>query len=115
VVPATRLTRSYYRRWWYWKGVSHSRLHRIHPTTELGIDLTGVPHVLNVPRYMYSDVLRDALRWCRALARGDRPSQTERAMLMAYFLGYWRDRQRREGRQLGSPTANVGSRVSQTS
>ena len=36
VVPAARLTRSYFRRWWYWKGVSHARVHGIHGRTELG-------------------------------------------------------------------------------
>lgn len=114
-VPAARLTRSYYRRWWYWKGISHSRLHRIHPTTELGVDLRSAPHVMNVPRYMYGDALRDVCRWFAALVRRDRMARTERAMMVAYFCGYWRDRQRRDTRQLGSPTAQVGSRASQPS
>ena len=35
VVPAARLTRSYFRRWWYWKGVSHARVHQLHGRTEL--------------------------------------------------------------------------------
>ena len=39
VVPASRLTWSYFWRWWFWKGVSHARVHRLHGRTELGIDL----------------------------------------------------------------------------
>ena len=42
-VPAARLTWSYFRRWWYWKGVSHARLHRIHNQTELGRSLSAAP------------------------------------------------------------------------
>ena len=41
-VPASRLTRSYFRRWWFMKGSGRHRLEQIHPTTELGIDLSQV-------------------------------------------------------------------------
>src|SRR5262245_36580313 len=35
-VPARRLTREYFRQWWYWKGVSRSRLEQRHRITEIG-------------------------------------------------------------------------------
>src|SRR5688500_3240635 len=30
-VPAGRMTRSYYRRWWYWKGVARALMQDLHP------------------------------------------------------------------------------------
>jgi glucosyl-dolichyl phosphate glucuronosyltransferase len=43
-VPAARLTRDYYRRWWYWKGVARAQMQDLHPLTELGLDLrTAAP------------------------------------------------------------------------
>ena len=47
-----RLTKDYFRRWWYWKGVSKARLEQRHPITELGIDLRSVPTLAGVPRFM---------------------------------------------------------------
>jgi len=93
-VPAARLTRRYFRRWWYWKGVSQARLHRLHPVTELGVDLRRTPHLLNVPKFLYGNAVRNLLGWIRALAARDRRSLADREMSLVYFLGYWRDRQR---------------------
>ena len=52
-IPAKRLTPSYFRKWWFGKGVSRAALERMQPVTELGIDLRTTPHLLGVPRYMY--------------------------------------------------------------
>jgi glycosyltransferase involved in cell wall biosynthesis len=65
-VPAKRLTKDYFRRWWYWKGVSKARLERRHPVTELGLDLRKVPTLAGVPRFMAGTALRDAARWLGA-------------------------------------------------
>ncbi|MBI2221873.1 MAG: glycosyltransferase [Acidobacteria bacterium] len=89
-VPASRLTRSYYRRWWYWKGVSHARLHDIQPVTELGVDLRGVPRLLGLPRFMYGVALRDAVGLLRSVLRRDPVASTEHVMMLAYFVGYFR-------------------------
>jgi glycosyltransferase involved in cell wall biosynthesis len=58
-IPASRLTRRYFRRWWFGKGVSRAALDRMQPTTELGIDLRTTPHILGVPRFMFGNLLRD--------------------------------------------------------
>ena len=44
-VPAARMTRRYYWRWWYWKGIARARMQDLHPVSELGLDLRRVPHV----------------------------------------------------------------------
>jgi glycosyltransferase involved in cell wall biosynthesis len=87
-VPAERLTRGYFRRWWYWKGVSKSRLERRHPETELGIDLRLVPRVAGIPRFMFTSLLRDVRCWLLALSRRDGRARMRHEMMLCYFLGY---------------------------
>ncbi len=91
VVPASRLTRRYFRRWWYWKGVSHARLHRVHRQTELGIDLGSTPRVGGIPRFVFGNAARDLAGWARAVIKRDRPRTAEHAWMLAYFLGYCRE------------------------
>ena len=93
-VPASRLTRSYFRRWWYWKGVSHARLHRLHGRTELGLDLATVPRLLGVPRFIYGTITGSLREWLGALLAGNRATRAERAMMIAYAIGYIRESRR---------------------
>ena len=89
-VPARRLTRSYFRQWWFWKGVSRSRLEQRHPVTELGIDLSRVVRVAGIPRFMLGSALRDAIRWVAAVFALDRVARTRHEMMLWYFAGYVR-------------------------
>jgi len=91
-VPASRLTRRYFRRWWYGKGLSRAALERFQPITELGVDLRKTPHVLDVPRYMYGTAARDGAAWVRAKASGDVAAAFRDEMMLAYFAGYFRGR-----------------------
>jgi hypothetical protein len=87
-VPATRLTKDYFRRWWYWKGVSKSRLERRHPITELGVDLREVSSVAGVPRFMIGSAVRDVVGWLGAAFSGNAIERTRREVRLCYFLGY---------------------------
>jgi glycosyltransferase involved in cell wall biosynthesis len=87
-VPAKRLTRAYFRRWWFWKGVSKSRLEQRHAVTEMGIDLSHVPRVLGVPRFLFGSALRDLGGWLRALFILDATERVRREMMLCYFAGY---------------------------
>ena len=89
-VPASRLTPSYFRRWWFWKGISKHRLERRHPITELGVDLSRVPKIAGVPRFMYGSALRDAAAWLSALASRDSTRRMRHEMMLCYFAGYVR-------------------------
>jgi len=91
-VPATRLTRPYFRRWWYGKGMSRAALERLQPITELGLDLRRTPHVFGVPRYMFGTAARDVTAWLRARAVGDIATAFRHQMMLAYFAGYLRAR-----------------------
>jgi len=91
VVPASRLTRTYFLKWWYWKGVSHARVHEIHGRTELGIDTRRVPRVLGVPRFIFGSALRNALGWLGALIRRNPAARAEHWLSLVYYAGYCRE------------------------
>ena len=88
LVPASRLTPSYFRRWWYWKGVAHARVHRIHNQTELGLSLSAVPHIAGVPRFVFGLIWAAARGWVQALAAGDAVARTQHRLMLAYAAGY---------------------------
>jgi glycosyltransferase involved in cell wall biosynthesis len=91
-VPARRLTREYFRQWWYWKGVSRSRLEQRHTVTELGINLATVPRIVGVPRFMFGSAVRDAMGWVRAMLTLDDVERMRREMMLCYFAGYVKGR-----------------------
>jgi GT2 family glycosyltransferase len=87
-VPAARLTRSYFRRWWFGKGVSKATFELVQPVTELGIDLRRQPHVGPLPRFMLGTALRDATAYVRGRLAGNDADRFRAEMMLAYFAGY---------------------------
>jgi glycosyltransferase involved in cell wall biosynthesis len=98
-VPASRLNRRYFRRWWYWKGLSHARVHALHGETELGLNLRTAPQVYGVPRYVIRMFARHLGRWLGALLRGRRAESAEHFCMMAYVLGYMNEARRHRPRR----------------
>lgn len=96
VVPASRLNRRYFRRWWYWKGLSQARLHALHGATELGLDLNTVRRTCGVPRYMIRVLARHLAGWMFASLCGRRRDRAEHFCMLAYVIGYARESQRRD-------------------
>jgi glycosyltransferase involved in cell wall biosynthesis len=93
-VPARRLRPEYVRRWWYGKGVSRARMERLHPLTELGLDLRTVPTLAGIPRFLFGTALRDAIRWCAALCRADKGGRVAIETQLWYFAGQVKERLR---------------------
>jgi glycosyltransferase involved in cell wall biosynthesis len=87
-VPAARLTKQYFRRWWFGKGMSKARLEAIQPVTELGLDLREQPHIGPLPRFMVGTAARDLWTYVRALAAGAPAERFRREMMLTYFTGY---------------------------
>jgi hypothetical protein len=110
-VPAKRLTKDYFRRWWYWKGVSKARLERRHPITELGIDLRQAPTVAGVPRFMIGSALRDAVAWMGAGLSRDALERMRREARLCYFAGYWTGARAPEVEDPGHRAPNSGKSV----
>ena len=103
-VPAERLTRRYFRRWWYWRGVSRARFDAIHPQ-EASVDRARVPQLFGVPRYMVKNAMIDACRWAVMTARRDAVTRLVAELRLAHAAGYWR--QRRRGIAPGAPEKGV--------
>jgi glycosyltransferase involved in cell wall biosynthesis len=112
-VPAARLTRRYYRRWWYWKGVARAQMQEFHRVTELGLDLGNAPSIAGTPRFMWVNAARYGLAWLRATLSGDRVRQAETEFKLSYFLGFVRTRLRlRRARARNSGARGVQSGAS---
>jgi glucosyl-dolichyl phosphate glucuronosyltransferase len=87
-VPRERLTKRYFRRWWFWKGIARARVDSKHQRTELGLDLREVPYLFHVPRFVWGVLLRAAVRWLGALLVRERLSAARHEMQCIYALGY---------------------------
>ena len=95
-IPSRRLTREYFRQWWFGKGFSRAALERVQPVTELGLDLRETPHFFGIPRFMYGSALRDVFSMGMEKLAGRPESSFRHQMMLAYFSGYawarWRER-----------------------
>lgn len=59
-VPPSRLTRTYFRRWFYWHGKTHAlMLQDLYPE----LDMASVPRIAGTPRFMYRQALEHLGRW----------------------------------------------------
>jgi len=87
-VPASRLTRDYFLRWWYWKGVSKALLEQRHPVTDTGVDLTRVPTVAGVPRFLFGSAVRDLFGLVGAAVTFNGIEIMRRLSMLCYFTGY---------------------------
>jgi glycosyltransferase involved in cell wall biosynthesis len=87
-VPARRLTKTYFRQWWYGKGRSRAALERMQPITELGVDLSRVPHLLRTPRFMWRSAAEAVGGWASAAVRFDEEAQFRYETMLCYFAGY---------------------------
>jgi glycosyltransferase involved in cell wall biosynthesis len=93
-VPAARMRREYYRRWWFWKGIARARMQGLHAITELGVNLASVPQVARVPRFMWGSAVRDVSGLIKGIIGGSPARRAEHEMMLTYFAGYVADRWR---------------------
>ncbi|PYR94679.1 MAG: hypothetical protein DMF84_04255 [Acidobacteria bacterium] len=104
IIPASRLRKTYFRRWFYWRGISRARLYE-----KSGLDMetpeqpprdpSAVPHILGVPRYLYRKALANIGRWAKAALRHDVVAAFEHELWVWFFAGIvaqrWKDRRPR--------------------
>jgi len=103
-VPAGRLTRAYFRRWFFWHGRTLARMNSaIHPH----LDWSRVRHVAGVPRYMYRILLTQAWRWVRRLGSADALALLIEEMRLIEHLGYFAECWRLGGRAAAEPGGTV--------
>jgi glycosyltransferase involved in cell wall biosynthesis len=67
-VPAARLTRQYFRRWFFWHGKTQAlMLWDLHPD----LHTSRVPRIAGVPRFLFRQSVEQWWRWIRTLGRAD--------------------------------------------
>jgi glucosyl-dolichyl phosphate glucuronosyltransferase len=67
-VPSRRLTRRYFRQWFFWHGKTHAlMLDDLHPD----LDMAHVPHIAGVPRFAYRQAVGQFWRWLRTRGHSD--------------------------------------------
>jgi len=103
VIPEDRLTKKYFRRWFYWHGISRAILYQnyrldMESPESTALDFSKVPHVAGVPRYLYRTCLKKFVSMWSALARRDAIARFEDELWIWFFAGIvsqrWKDRQK---------------------
>jgi glycosyltransferase involved in cell wall biosynthesis len=101
VIPSDRLKKAYFRRWFYWHGVSRAILYELkgldmESPERTTLDFSKVPHVAGVPRYLYRTFLSSFSAVFSSLTRGDKVATFENELWMWFFAGIlrqrWKDR-----------------------
>jgi glycosyltransferase involved in cell wall biosynthesis len=101
VIQRDRLNKRYFRRWYYWNGVSRALLYRhawidMQAPESTGVDYSRVPHVLGVPRFYYRKAPRELRRMLWSACRGDRVQAFDAELWLWFLAGVlrqrWRDR-----------------------
>ena len=92
-VPAARLTRSYFRRWFYWQGKTQALMLDVwYPE----LDVARVPWLAGVPRFLYRQCLAQCWEYLKAIGRREPLAVlTEELRTLRYiglFLARWRQR-----------------------
>jgi glycosyltransferase involved in cell wall biosynthesis len=102
VIPQDRLTKKYFRKWFYWHGISRAILYQnnqldMESPESTALDFSKVPHVAGVPRYLYRTCIKKFLSGGAALLRGDAIAGFEDELWIWFFAGIlrqrWKDRQ----------------------
>jgi glucosyl-dolichyl phosphate glucuronosyltransferase len=97
VIHADRLNKKYFRRWFYWRGISRAIMYQQHgldmerPQRQV-FDFAKVPHVAGVPRYLYRTAATTALRVLNAALRRDETAAFENELLLWMYAGIARQR-----------------------
>jgi glycosyltransferase involved in cell wall biosynthesis len=97
VVESDRLQKQYFRRWYYWHGISRAILF-----TKLGVDMDSpddsrldfskVPQIAGVPRYMYKTLAKHTKDLVLARLRGDAVAAFEHELWLCFFAGIAKQR-----------------------
>lgn len=99
IIPPDRLNKRYFRRWFYWRGVSRAMLYErsgldMESPEQTSLDFSKVPHVLGVPRYLLRTAAANAGGWLLGTLRGRRASAFEDQLCLWFFAGIVRQRAR---------------------
>ena len=118
IIPADRLSKRYFRRWFYWHGISRAMLYEqsridMEAPEDTSLDFSKVPHIAGIPRYMFRTYLNSFVSMLRSLLRRDAESRFEHELSLWFFAGVikqrWKDRKGRQALQ-GPSASAAGTR-----
>jgi glycosyltransferase involved in cell wall biosynthesis len=121
VIPVERLRKSYFRRWFYWRGVSRAMLYAergvdMDAPEQSTLDYSRVPHLAGVPRYMFRNALAELRRMVAATLLRRPAAAFERETQVWFFAGIlaqrWKDRRRGPAGTSRAVTQAVSKRAS---
>lgn len=101
VIHADRLTKRYFRRWFYWRGISRALMYQqrgldMESPQRTTFDFATMPHVAGVPRYLYRTAMSTLRGVIAARLRRDETRAFEQELLLWMYAGIarqrWRDR-----------------------
>ena len=101
VIPTDRLTKKYFRSWFYWHGISRALLYKTkgldkESPESTALDFSTVPHIAGIPRYMFRTYLQSFFKMISASVRGDQVTAFENELGLWFFAGVvkerWKDR-----------------------
>ena len=114
VIHQDRLQKAYFRRWYYWNGVSRALLYRdawidMQAPEDTALDFSSIPHLSGVPRFFYRKAAREAGRMLMSALRRDAMETLDAELWLWFFAGVVR--QRWCDRRLPRPPARRDSAV----
>ncbi len=97
IIPAGRLNKKYFRRFFYWRGISRAMLYQqrgldMESPQDTRLDFTRVPHWFGIPRYMYRTMAASAAKALAGYARGDAGGAFDQELYVWMFFGIVRQR-----------------------
>jgi len=97
VIPVERLSKRYFRRWFYWHGISRAILYEtkgfdMESPERTSLDFSQVPHIAGVPRYLFRTCFRSFVSMISSFIRGDAVARFEHELWMWFFAGILKQR-----------------------
>lgn len=97
IIPPARLTKRYFRRWFYWRGISRALLYErsgldMEAPERTTLDFRSVPHVFGVPRYLYRQAVARGAAMGAAVLRRDSAAAFDHELWIWFFAGIVRQR-----------------------
>jgi glycosyltransferase involved in cell wall biosynthesis len=101
-IPTSRLNKKYFRRWYYWHGISRALLYQqarldMEAPESTAMDFAQVPHIAGIPRYLYRTFARSVIETARDYWRQDHIKAFEHELWLWFFAGIVRQRLRDNG------------------
>jgi len=110
MIQPDRLEKAYFRRWFYWNGVSRALMYRdswidMQAPESTELDFSRVPHLFGVPRFFYRKVPREVRRAIVSGWRGKSAESFDAELWLWFFAGVFK--QRWQDRRLPRPAVQL--------